>query len=369
MHRMIKGLDRTAPAAWALAADVAHASAAIARLDQALASHPLQRAFLYRVRLDAVRRQAAVDGRIIDPWHLAAMIEGLRLRMDLAFTIAERGQIFEAARHAFSLYQWLTAPDFDAEGAVKAAERTLAEAGKGMHPLLAAAHAMPIWLDAGGIRPAIRTAIVRLWTREKVTRLPLPLTGAAALKPEEQGDEDPWTHRFLHALGEEAADWLQLLIDMERAWLRARAQVADRRRNSRAGMAVDMLAAAPIASASTLAVGLGMAVQNVSALLQDFCRADIAVEVTHRSKRRLYSLANLAPVRDRVAPPRRPEPGRGRGRPPIYDQDDLPPEPVPLPPVSMIERRAFDYSDLEHWMEHLDRTIGQMKRSFDTLTR
>jgi hypothetical protein len=35
------------------------------------------RAFLYRVRLDAVRRQAAVDGRLI-----AAFLEGLRLRMD-----------------------------------------------------------------------------------------------------------------------------------------------------------------------------------------------------------------------------------------------------------------------------------------------
>jgi hypothetical protein len=366
---MLRTLDRTSPAAHALAADVAYASAAMARLDQALVGHPLQRAFLYRARLDAVRRQAAVDGRLIDPWHLAAMIEGLRLRMDLALTIAERGQIFEAGRHAFSLYQWLSAPDFDAEGEVKAAEKTLAEVGKGMHPLLAAAHAMQTWLDAGGIRPAIRTAIVRLWTQEKLTRLPLPLTGAAALRPQERWDEEPWSHLFLHALGEEAADWLQLLIEMERAWLRARRLVADRRRNSRAAMAVDMLAAAPIASASTLAVGLGMAVQNVSALLQDFCHANIAVEVTHRSKRRLYSLADLAPVRDRVAPPRRPEPGRGRGRPPIQHEDDLPTEPGPLPPVSMIERRGFDYSDLEHWMDQLDQSIGKMKRSLDTLVR
>jgi hypothetical protein len=156
---------------------------------------------------------------------------------------------------------------------------------------------------------------------------------------------------------------------MERAWLRARALVSGRRSNSRAAMAVDMLAAAPIASASTLAAGLDMAVQNVSALLQDFCRAEIAVEVTHRSKRRLYSLATLAPVRDRVAPPRRPEPGRGRGRPPIYREGDAPFVPGPLPPLSMIERRAFDYSDLEHWMEHLDRAIGKMKRSLDTLAR
>jgi hypothetical protein len=134
-------------------------------------------------------------------------------------------------------------------------------------------------------------------------------------------------------------------------------------------MAVDMLAAAPIASASTPAAGLDMAVRNVSALLQDFCRAEIAVEVTHRSKRRLCSLATLAPVRDRVAPPRRPEPGRGRGRAAIYREDDAPFLPGPLPPVSKIERRAFNCGDLEHWMEHLDRAIVKMKRGLDTLAR
>jgi hypothetical protein len=48
--------------ALAMAVALAEASAGIARLDQALASHPLRQAFLYRARLDAVRRQAAVDG-------------------------------------------------------------------------------------------------------------------------------------------------------------------------------------------------------------------------------------------------------------------------------------------------------------------
>jgi hypothetical protein len=48
--------------AMAMATALAEASAAIARLDQALVSHPLRRAFLYRARLEAVRRQAAVDG-------------------------------------------------------------------------------------------------------------------------------------------------------------------------------------------------------------------------------------------------------------------------------------------------------------------
>ena len=83
-----------------LTAALARAAAAIARLDQALAFHPLRPAFLHRARLDAVRRQAAVDGRLIDPWHLAALLEGLRLRMDASLRIIDRGAIFEAARHA-----------------------------------------------------------------------------------------------------------------------------------------------------------------------------------------------------------------------------------------------------------------------------
>ena len=46
---------------------LARAAGAIARLDQALTGHPLLPAFLYRTRLEAVRRQAAVDGKLIDP--------------------------------------------------------------------------------------------------------------------------------------------------------------------------------------------------------------------------------------------------------------------------------------------------------------
>src|SRR5580658_10171651 len=101
------------------------ASRAIARLDQALNWHPLLPAFLYRIRLEAVRRQAAVDGQLIDPWHLAAVIEGLRLRMDHAMRIIDRGVIFDAAHHALALHQWLTVPDFDQEGEVKQAETAL----------------------------------------------------------------------------------------------------------------------------------------------------------------------------------------------------------------------------------------------------
>src|SRR5260221_9372053 len=77
----------------ALARALERAPGAIARLDQALNGHPLLPAFLYRARLDAVRRQAAVDGQLIDPWHLAAMLEGLRIRMDHSLRIVDRGLI------------------------------------------------------------------------------------------------------------------------------------------------------------------------------------------------------------------------------------------------------------------------------------
>ncbi|EGO93612.1 hypothetical protein APM_3651 [Acidiphilium sp. PM] len=51
------------------------------------------------------------------------------------------------------------------------------------------------------------------------------------------------------------------------------------------------------------------------ALLGEFQSARLAVELAYRSKRRLFGLASIAQMRDFVAPPWQPEPGRGRGRP------------------------------------------------------
>ncbi|MGK7871742.1 hypothetical protein ACFHPP_31400, partial [Falsiroseomonas sp. E2-1-a20] len=100
------------PADAALLRALARAAAALARLDQASAQHPLRPALLHRARLDAVRRQAAVDGFLIDPWHLAALTEGLRpRRMMGARNLAEAGGVFEAGRAALALHRWLTAPD------------------------------------------------------------------------------------------------------------------------------------------------------------------------------------------------------------------------------------------------------------------
>ena len=107
-------------------------------------------AFLYRARLEAVRRQAAVDGQAIDPWHLAAVLEGLRLRMEGALRIIDRGAIFAAARHALSLHQWLTEPDCDQEGEVKQAEAALAAHAGRVTPLFAAAVGFHAWIERGG---------------------------------------------------------------------------------------------------------------------------------------------------------------------------------------------------------------------------
>ena len=116
----------------------------------------------------------------------------------------------------------------------------------------------------------------------------MPLTGAAALRAETPWVPSEWIPAFLAALAAETDDALQLLCDLERGWLAARGAVAGRRRHSRAAAAIDLLAAAPLVSASSLATGLGMAVKNAAALLEQFQKAGIVVEVTHRSKRRLY---------------------------------------------------------------------------------
>ena len=91
-------------------------------------------------------------------------------------------------------------------------------------------------------------------------------------------------------------------------------------------------------------------------------------EVTHRAKRRLYGLAGLAPLRDEVAPPRRPEPGRGRGRPPVLPPEQAsPPPPLPAPALTPIARREFDTSDLEAAMAFVDEAIRRARRNLASL--
>ena len=167
------------------AASLERAAAAIARLNSALAAHPLAPAWAYRARLDAVRRQAAVDGRMIDPWHLAAVIEGVRLRLDQASALIDRAAIFDAARYAFDLYRWFSAPDETQRAAIGEAAAQLAAVADRYSPLLGAAYAVHAWLDRGGERPPIRVALAGYWVGREVTALPCPLlTGASALAAE-----------------------------------------------------------------------------------------------------------------------------------------------------------------------------------------
>jgi hypothetical protein len=362
----LRRLSRTgAPDPMVLAGALASATASTARLDQALAGHPLASAVLYRVRLNAVRQQAAVDGQLIDPWHLAATIEGLRLRMDPSLRIIERGAILDKARAALALHQWIVEPDFDQEGEIQRAEAVLAAQPGFLPPLMAAARGFRVWIEADGTRAPIRAAMIRFWRTRHLLRLPVPLTGAASLSADQSWDDDLWVPAFLGAIEREAAEALDLLYALERAWYSARRAAADRRKDAHDARAVDVLAAAPVLSATTLAAVLGITVKNAIRILDTLVTAEVVIEVTHRSKRRLFALAGLVPIRDAVRPPYRPDPGRGRGRPRLDDitlEQEAPLE--PLPPLTPVERRAFDYSALDEAMAHLDAVVRHTRFFF-----
>jgi hypothetical protein len=56
----------------------------------------------------------------------------------------------------------------------------------------------------------------------------------------------------------------------------------------------------------SLAAVLGITVKNAIRILDTLVTAEVVIEVTHRSKRRLFALAGLVPIRDAVRPPYRP---------------------------------------------------------------
>jgi hypothetical protein len=360
----------------ALAGALERAAGAIARLDWALARHPLCPAWAYRARLDAVRRQAMVDGQAIDPWHLAALIEGVRFRLGQSPALIDRGAVFAAAHHAFALYRWFSAPDEAQREAVAEAAAHLEAVGDGHSPLVGAAFGVHAWLDQGSERSPLRAALAGYWVHRGTTPLPCPLlTGAKALHADTPWARDLWIGHFLAALAEEAEDGLALLAMLERHWFAARAAVAGRRRDSRAAPAIDILAAAPLLSATSLGQALGMATKNATRLLEGFVVLGIASEVTHRSKRRLYGLKHLAPLRETAAAPRRPLPGRRPGRPsaapfptsggnegPGPTASVPPPHPPPLPPL---ERREYEFGELDRWLDLADQAIRRVQRVLD----
>jgi hypothetical protein len=125
--------DPAARLPMALAGDLERAAGAIARLDSALMAHPLRPAWAWRARLEAVRLQAMVDGQAIDPWDLAALIEGVRFRLGRSPALIDRGAVFAAAHHAFALYRWFAAPDEAQQAAIADAAAQLDAVANG-HP-------------------------------------------------------------------------------------------------------------------------------------------------------------------------------------------------------------------------------------------
>ena len=358
----------------ALAAALEHAARAVARLDSALTGHPLAPAWAWRARLDAVRRQAMADGRVIDPWHLAALIEGVRFRLGGSAALIDRGAVFAAAHHAFALYRWFCRPDEAQQAAITEAAVHLDAVADADHaPLLGAALGVHAWLDQGGERPPLRAALAAYWVQRGVTPLPCPLlTGARALHSEVPWAREAWLGHFLGALAEEAVDGVTLLTALERDWFAARRAVAGRRRDSRAAAAVDILAAAPLLSATSLGQALGMATKNAGHLLEGFVVLGTAREVTHRSKRRLYGLKHLAPLREAAAPPRRPFVGRRPGRQSASslaatgaggdDPAVPPPALAPSPPLPRFQREEFEFCELDRWLDLADQAIRRTQR-------
>ncbi len=349
------------------------AAGALARLDTALDSHPLAPAWLYRAHLDAVRRDAAADGQLIDPWHLAALIEGVRFRMT-GETPLDRGITFAAARHALDLYRWRLHPDEGRQQEIARAALHLRDAAGPHSALVGAALGVHSWLDRGGSRAPMRAALGRYWVERRITRLPFPFSGASALSEEAPWPLAAWTGEFLGALAAEAEDGLHLLRIVERDWHAGRRAVRDRRRGSYAAAAVDILAAAPVVSTTSLAMALGIAPKNAGRLLENFTLLGIAVEVTHRSKRRLYGMKHLAPLREAAAaPPRSALIGRGRGRPSACagrtaDAKPGPAAPPPIkspPPLPRPERDQFEFGELDRWMALADQAIRRAQRALE----
>jgi hypothetical protein len=210
--------------------------------------------------------------------------------------------------------------------------------------------------------------MVRFWRKCHLLRVSVPLTGAVALRADRDLRRDEWLPAFLGAIEYEASDGLDLLYILERAWFEARSGIAGRRKDSHDARAVDVLAAAPVLSATTLARILGIAVKNAIRILDALVARDIVIEVTHRSKRRLFGLRGLTPLREVVRAPYRPDANRSRGRPRHEIEQELPEmPPPPLPPLTPVERGTFDYSGLEHCMAHLDQAVRHTQRVLNAL--
>jgi len=247
-------------------------------------------AALYRLRLEAVRQMALVDGAVLDPVHLAATLQGLRLHL-ASDNPWERADIIDATNAGFALHQALTRPSREQRVEIARALAALRSQPKGYGPLLAAALAFHAWLDQGQARLPMRAALGRFWIRRGLTRLALPLTGAASLRADASFERSAWVQIFLQAVAEEAKQGLDRLRALERLWRHARGSVAGQRRTSRAQEAIDRLASKPVITAACLATSLGVSPTAAHGLLNRFVEEGLVREMTGRGAWRLYALS------------------------------------------------------------------------------
>ena len=125
-----------------------------------------------------------------------------------------------------------------------------------------------------------------------------PLTGPRSLSSEAPTKKDAWIRAFLEELASEALDYHQLLMDLEWEWFRA----LPPRRRGRAS-----------------------------------------------SERWLFALRGLTPMSDETLPPRRPEPGRRRGRPRKDEAEAKVSKQISsTAPLSPLQQGVFDYSVLRN---------------------
>ena len=113
-----------------------------------------------------------------------------------------------------------------------------------------------------------------------------------------------------------------------------------------------------------------MATNNATRLLDGFVVLGVASEVTHRSKRRLYGLKHLAPLREAAAPRAARCPAAVPGRPsaaglltvPKTMSPQIAPVVAPSPPLPAFDRRKFDFADLDRWLDLTDQAIRRVQR-------
>lgn len=328
---------------------------AFGALDQQLRRHPLREAVLFRARLEAARQCAAVDGFLIDPWQLAASLEGLRPRIR-GQDVYERGSEVDALRYAFEQYQWLARSSESREEQITEALSRAALPVGPLGVLWGSALAFREWIEAGEARAPFRGALVRLWQTEGVFSGLYPVTGAAAFRGGTPWDERRWIPAWLSALEHEAAGIRDMVHTLERSWRDARAQAGDQRRNSKAALAIDIIAAHPVISATTLAARLSVSVQAACVLLERFVDRGLVVDVTRRSARRLFALKDLAPLREAVGVREKPAPGCKRGRPRLGEDADPVDQTIALAEEMSrpLPRWQADFSELEAAMKAVD---------------